>query len=658
MFTDSGSAAWPDQTVGKTHTTTAHMTFDAPRASYRARVMRPVCICLLVTAGLVASVIYATSPLRDDSAAPVQIHAQVKQAKHLSVAVVSNPPPLTLPAPSAPPVEPETDTAANTAPATKLPVSLTGRFGLLSQDALDEYRVLQDALAKANWQTFNARITMLSDDRLAAAFAGMKLLHPAYKPTQPEMAGWLTRNPSAALAPAVYARAVETFGKGAGFTVPTAAGPLSGDDREADGNGDRTTPAATVAKAQPARLIEAVATFIEGDENKPLDMQPETVTADAAAPEAQPETAAAAAAPSPAWRTGLAAWQRGDMESAREIFTRLAADDDAHKYDRAGALFWSGRAAAALHDNAGARSAWQAAAKLAPRSFYGLLAMQSLGTTPTFNWPEANLTPSDIKELTSLSAGTRALMWLELGDRDMAEAELRQGLTGGIKSASAPQRRAMLMLAASEHLPNLAYGMAGQASGRNSALRLPALYPVPAWEPKGGFVTSTALVYALVRQESAFNPIAKSARGAMGAMQIMPDTAARVADIADRHEDKLTAHLLTPENNIALGERYLQSLARDGAVRGNLVKLIAAYNCGSGNLQRWMDDANTSDPILYIEQLPARETRSFVQSVMANYWMYQSELGEPSPTLKTMARGDWPRLDFKQPVATELASAR
>lgn len=623
MFINSGTAATtghtsPEDTARLNNEDSAITIPQAARAPKR---LRAVGTCMLALLGLSLS-----SPLHD-------IVADYGMPVFIAIA----PPPLARLVEPAPTADTDITSAA------------LGRFGLLSPDALGEYRNLQTALDQNDWTGFDARLAALSDTSLASAFAGLKLASAGYKPALAEISAWLSDNQRSAIAPAVRARAVALYGKAAS-TLPaaTAVAPLSGDDREADGQGERST-----ILSKPASLmIKAVATLIEGDEAQAAEPAADT---DA---DAGQQTAAAA---SPAWRMGLAAWKQGDMATVRAIFTHLAGDSSLHKWDRAGALFWAGRAAAAQGETKAMRDAWEAAAQMAPRSFYGLLAAQSLGQAPAFNWSGGTLTAPDLKELTSLTAGSRALMWLELGNRTMAEAELRQGLQGGLQGgiarASAPQRRAMLLLAEAEHLPNLAYGMAGQASGRNAALRMPALYPLPAWAPKGGFATDAAFVYALMRQESAFNPMAKSQHGAMGAMQIMPDTAAHVNPGLDSNA-ALTAELVTPELNIALGERYLQILARDGTVRGNLVKLVAAYNCGSGNLQRWTDDSSTADPLLYIEQLPVRETRSFVQSVLANYWMYQSELGQSPVSLQTLARGDWPHIAFRQPATTEMASAQ
>ena len=104
----------------------------------------------------------------------------------------------------------------------------------------------------------------------------------------------------------------------------------------------------------------------------------------------------------------------------------------------------------------------------------------------------------------------------------------------------------------------------------------------------------------------------------------------------------MSANPYEPSTNIALGQAYLGWLLSE--VGGNLVRTAAGYNGGPGNVQRWDVSLNASaDPLLYIATIPLFETRDFVQRVLANYWMYQIRLGQPTPSLDQIAAHEWPR---------------
>ena len=168
------------------------------------------------------------------------------------------------------------------------------------------------------------------------------------------------------------------------------------------------------------------------------------------------------------------------------------------------------------------------------------------------------------------------------------------------------------------------------------------LYPIPGYKPQNGFRVDPALFYAVMRQESKFRPDAMSGAGARGLMQIMPATASRIAQdktLAGGNKDKL----LDPSFNLTLAQNYLETLMATGEPRGNLFMLTTAYNGGPGNLSRWLDEINfKGDPFLFIESIPAPETRGYIERVLTNFWIYRSKLGQTSRSLDASAAGDWP----------------
>ena len=124
-------------------------------------------------------------------------------------------------------------------------------------------------------------------------------------------------------------------------------------------------------------------------------------------------------------------------------------------------------------------------------------------------------------------------------------------------------------------------------------------------------------------------------------MQLMPATARFVARVSGFPASAV--QLGRPEVNIALGQKYLELLLEDDNVGGDLFRLAAAWNGGPGNLERWQRDPRSyDDPLLFIETIPAGETRAFIEHVLANLWIYRHRLGQPSPSLDALAAGQWP----------------
>ena len=125
-------------------------------------------------------------------------------------------------------------------------------------------------------------------------------------------------------------------------------------------------------------------------------------------------------------------------------------------------------------------------------------------------------------------------------------------------------------------------------------------------------------------------------------MQIMPRTAEFLA-AGEAANGADAGDLYNPEANMALGQQYISHLMDDESVQGNLMMLVAAYNGGPGKLADWrrkIDD--NDDPLLFLESIPSPETRNFIERVLANMWVYQRRLGQPSPSMDALVAGDWP----------------
>ncbi|NJM99028.1 MAG: lytic transglycosylase domain-containing protein [Phormidesmis sp. RL_2_1] len=147
-----------------------------------------------------------------------------------------------------------------------------------------------------------------------------------------------------------------------------------------------------------------------------------------------------------------------------------------------------------------------------------------------------------------------------------------------------------------------------------------AIYPFPFLELIMGWARerqlNPLLVTALVRQESRFQPDISSVVGAMGLMQVMPDTAAWIAQQTGETDYTLNA----PEDNVKLGTWYLDYTHREYA--NNSLFAVASYNAGPGSVDRWIQEGGFSNADEFVEKIPYPETKGYVESVFGGYWNY------------------------------------
>jgi soluble lytic murein transglycosylase-like protein len=116
--------------------------------------------------------------------------------------------------------------------------------------------------------------------------------------------------------------------------------------------------------------------------------------------------------------------------------------------------------------------------------------------------------------------------------------------------------------------------------------------------------------------------------------------------------------IIKPETNIALGQKYIRRLLADSAVNGDLIRLAAAYNAGPGNVAKWQRDGADDDPLLFIESLPSRETRIFIETILTDFWVYRMRLGQQTPSLAALASGRWPMYVAQDSRDRDLADAK
>lgn len=336
------------------------------------------------------------------------------------------------------------------------------------------------------------------------------------------------------------------------------------------------------------------------------------------------------------WIAGLSAWRLQDYGQAHDYFAQVAHDPDEDPWLRAAGAYWAARSAVALGDSVSANAFLRMAAQ-APQTFYGMIAERQVRmlraeaptgqlTLAAFRTPAPDPELQLIRFVESDPRAHRAAALAQIGLAEEARQEYRAGLALARTTAEREAWNSLIAaLGASD--------VAGSAKPKYLTL---GDYQTPLLAPKNGFTVDRALVYAIVRQESSFNPRAVSHAGAMGLMQLMPASAAFAT--GDRSLRSRPKKLFDPATNLRAGQDYLSYLM-DRGVGSDLLRTIAAYNAGPGAVLKTIDMVGDDDPLLLIECLPALETRNYVEKVMTAYWNYKRIFGEETRTLDALAGG-------------------
>ncbi len=326
------------------------------------------------------------------------------------------------------------------------------------------------------------------------------------------------------------------------------------------------------------------------------------------------------------WIAGLASWRAGDCEGAALHFRGVANGRSEAELAAAGA-YWAARSEMACRRPQLVEPLMKAAAR-SPESFYGLVARETLGMTKAL--PPSAPVPAIIGQLPNVR---RAAELVAIGERSLAEEMLRHQC----KIGSPSSHSALAAKARELDLPAAAFWIAH--NGPPGAVASPAdRFPLPRWAPQGGWRVDPALAYAHVRQESDFRMAAVSPAGAVGLMQVRPGTAGDFA----RARGVVLGNLADPATNLEYGQSFIEMMRGKSATRGQLPRVIAAYNAGPLPVDRWNSINDKGDPLLWIESLPYWETRYYVPAVLRNMWVYEGMASTPQTTLRAVAEHKWP----------------
>ena len=330
------------------------------------------------------------------------------------------------------------------------------------------------------------------------------------------------------------------------------------------------------------------------------------------------------------WVAGLASWRENDLKKAADYFSDLANLKEASIPLRTRAAYWAARSYLAIGKYSKTVRYLSQAAET-PRNFYGMLAMRALGEDLNYVWDSPSTSTDEVVANFSHPALERFYALRQLGKNEWATQELSKLYL----EADDEAKGLLMMISQQNGFADVLQSFTGTLQGEE------ARYPMPNWKPHGGWLLDKALVYAFVRQESCFNNRAESYVGALGLMQIMPDTAKEVAGALQCSFSKQA--LKDPAYNLRLGQAYLAQLLDYEHVQNNLMFLAVAYNAGPGNLAKWKTKMDyKEDPLLFLEIIPSKETRGFVERILVNYWIYRNLMAGSLQTLDQVVQNEWP----------------
>lgn len=508
------------------------------------------------------------------------------------------------------------------------------------------YAAAFEAVKKGDFAAAEQNTAKVSDKSLLGFVEFQKLFHPtAYTATYAELMAWLDKYSDLPGAQRVRALAAKRKPAETGID-PNAAAPM----------------AAPAAGPRTWESIDAVLSALQSGER-----------IDALTPKAAREALNAgdlgnarrlAVEIGDWWVAGLAAWRQRDYEEAFRRFEMIALDVTEDPWVRSGGAYWAARAAVAKGEPQRAPELLRVAAQF-PHTFYGMIAERQLGLEPALRTGPQPYAPQVQPAVVRTAAGPdiaspalqeliksnprakRAVALAQLGQNVDAGLELRAGM----QAARGDQERA--------DWTALALALNGQLSaGRAREIVDPRDYPTPDLAANAPLTIDKALLYALMRRESRFDPSAKSSAGAYGLMQVMPSTAAWL--VGDDKLAKKPDLLLDPDTNLRVGQAYIAYLAGQGPVANDIFRVVAAYNGGPARvLETAKQLGPDADVLTFIESIQVPQTRVYVEEVMAAYWTYRRIFGQDTKSLDAVAAGaklvDL-RLDTQGPPVTQVVA--
>ena len=257
----------------------------------------------------------------------------------------------------------------------------------------------------------------------------------------------------------------------------------------------------------------------------------------------------------------------------------------------------------------------------AERSYHGFLAADELGVPYNLNHSPLQVPQELLTKTDQLPALQRAREFIALE----RYTEARREWFYATRHMPPEQLQAAARLAQSWDWHNQAiFTLARTRYWEDLELRFPVEHKKQVDHNAALRQLDNAWVFAVIRQESAFSPVARSRVGALGLMQLMPNTAKHVAKKI-KHKRPRQSDLLTPQTNIKFGTAYLREVLDQ--LGKHQVLATAAYNAGPHRVKSWLPQQEL-EANRWVEMIPFNETRKYTERVLSYAVIYERRLGK------------------------------
>lgn len=333
------------------------------------------------------------------------------------------------------------------------------------------------------------------------------------------------------------------------------------------------------------------------------------------------------------WQQAEQQRKAGNLADARKLALEIQ-DQNPNSPQAATAVFWAGKWASTEEER---QTAFQTLWQTYPDSYYAWRAAVLSGWNvgdftsirsfqPQIRFPSTQLplaagSPA-LKELYQLGQSKTAWARWQWEFRNRQQPSLSEQLTDGLLRLGVQEYLDGIYMLANletrareEKDPEKLVAQWQDHPGFEQAL-FPLAYftPIRKWSNQRNL--NPFLVLSLMRQESRFQPKIRSVVGAVGLMQVLPETAEWVSGKAGLKDYQIDGI----DDNINLGTWYLDYTHRN--YNDNSMLAIASYNAGPGNVDRWVKQTSVTDVDVFVEEIPFPETKNYVKSVSENYWNY------------------------------------